>query len=90
MSRGHGADPRLQQGVDCLHRGPCCGAGGLTLPLAGHLGLLVDSGWTPVESVDDPTLDAGAIPGRSPLVMAHPPVPLRATRDGGGAGYTGA
>jgi hypothetical protein len=34
--------------------------------------LLNRSGWSVVEAVDDASLDIGAVPGRSLLVVAHP------------------
>jgi len=56
------------------------------LPASSHLHLLAQSGWEPVDVVDDAALGTGAGPGRSLSVSARP----GPTRDGGRAGYTGA
>ncbi len=42
------------------------------LPVSDHLHLVVRSGWTVVEWVDDASLGTGAVPDRSLLVLAHP------------------
>jgi methyltransferase (TIGR00027 family) len=42
------------------------------LPPSAHVELLNRSGWSVVEAVDDASLDIGAVPGRSLLVVAHP------------------
>jgi len=48
------------------------------LPLASHLELLHDAGWTETEVLDDSDLAAEAARGRSALVAAHPTRPARA------------